>query len=132
MLRLGIGPIAIWSSPHIRALQTATILEGVLDPPDGLTIRESLSFEGGSAAVRAEFDAAPARLLVVGHEPILSDLISELCASGRLRIQLKKCSLVHIAMRPGPRGLTGELISYLSPRALRASARREAEASASE
>ncbi len=122
MQRLGVAPDSIWASPHVRALQTATILKGVLAPPSGMTIREPLSFRGGSAEIRAELDEAPDSLMLVGHEPILSDLVSELCASGRLRIHLKKCSLVHINIYSGPRGISGELVSYLTPRALRAAA----------
>lgn len=122
MRRLDVAPDAIWTSPHIRALQTATILSGELTPPGGMTTRECLSFRGGSAEIRTELASAPSRLMLVGHEPILSDLVSELCASGRLRIQLRKCSMVHIAVRQGPRGPTGELVAYLTPRVLRTAA----------
>ena len=119
MEALGVQPHVLWSSPHVRALQTAEAIAAVLKPAGGLDVRESLSFRGGSMAVRTELRQAEGAVMVVGHEPILSDLASELCAHGRLRLHLKKCSLVRMSLYDLPNGLAGELLGYLPPRALR-------------
>ena len=122
---LGVAPAVIWSSPHVRALETAHAIATVLNPSGGVVTRESLSFRGSSAAIRKELRQASGSVMVVGHEPILSDLASELCAHGRLRLSLKKCSLVQISLDQLPSGLRGELVSYLLPRALRMIGKRD-------
>ena len=119
MRTLGIAPDVIWTSPHLRALETANAIAAVLRPGGGLQIRESLSFRSGSSTIRAELSEGPGSVMVVGHEPILSDLASELCAHGRLRVHLKKCSLLQLSLYDLPNGHAGELLSYLPPRTLR-------------
>lgn len=121
MIRLGVRPDVIWTSPYRRALETAALLDEVLCPPGGLIEEPRLAFTG---TVGRMIDAVTAcesadRLMLVGHNPMLSDLAAELVSDGRLRVRLKKASLVHVALHRLPRGLAGELLHYAPPRALR-------------
>lgn len=119
MREIGIAPEAIWTSPHVRALQTAAIVGEVLSPGLPLDIRESLSFRGGADAICAELSDYSGSVMVVGHEPILSGLVSRLCTDGWLRLHLKKSSLVHIVVARDYRGqVIGHLEAYLRPRVL--------------
>lgn len=120
MRAVGVVPTAIWTSPHVRALETAAIVNEVVAPRLNLEIRESLSFRGGADAIRSELGDSVGSVLVVGHEPILSGLVTSLCTDGWLRVHLKKSSLVHIACARDFRGrVIGHLEGYLRPRILR-------------
>ncbi len=85
-------PLAIVSSPLVRALQTAEIVAAVTDL--GQRVRDSKDAGGASGAVEVRREMAPGgdtlslvlelaragrkRLMVVGHEPDLSILVSRL------------------------------------------------------
>ena len=124
MLRMGVRPELIFASPHVRAAATAEILNEVLSPPLGLTTAECLAMTGSQADVLSVLrNSSAGSVCLVGHNPSLSELVSELTASGRLRLRLKKASLVHIRLFELPRGFAGELAAYIPPRVLRAAAR---------
>lgn len=120
MVVLGVDPEVIWSSPHVRARQTAELLAEALKPSDGIVAESALSFGGSVSAVMDRLSAAVGPLMLVGHNPMFGDLVSELVSGGRLRIHLKKASLVHVRLHEVPRGVAGELVSVVPPRALRA------------
>lgn len=118
-LALGLVPDIVWSSPHVRAQQTATGLADVLAPRFGIEeVRElAIGHPVHSVIDRIEL-AGVDRLMVVGHNPQLGELASELVAGGRLRIRLKKAALVHVRLSSIPRGIIGELCGYHPARVL--------------
>lgn len=68
-------PVEIWTSPRVRAVQTAEILAGSADLTDAVSVLAALSTHGDPTEVLA----AVARrgnvggpLAIVGHEPSLS------------------------------------------------------------
>ena len=122
MRTLGVQPAAIWASPHTRALQTAEILHDVLAPEIEVHVQHALSFAG---TARATLDAiraheGPWPLMVVGHQPMLADLVSMLTASSAVRQRLRKAGLVVIDLHPIGDRVVGELQMHLPPRVLRA------------
>jgi phosphohistidine phosphatase len=99
--RIGISFDLIISSPFARARRTAEIVAEALRQTSQLEFTDSLTPNGSPKRFLQELiphlDASP-RVLVVGHEPYLSALIS-LCLSGEsdLAFVLKKggiCKLV--------------------------------------
>ena len=58
--------------------------------------------------------------MVVGHQPMLADLVSMLTASSAVRQRLRKAGLVVIDLHPIGDRVVGELQMHLPPRVLRA------------
>jgi phosphohistidine phosphatase len=108
MKHLGISFDLILSSPLARARQTAEITASVLGCKSKLRFSENLSPTGSKEALVRELKR-PGRgakpVLLVGHEPYLSDLISILLAGKTgLAIELKKgglCKLEVPTLRHG-------------------------------
>lgn len=67
-------PLAIWTSPLVRSVQTAEILAGACDLADGVTVRTELSpgRDPGDLLRALAEHREPSPLAIVGHEPSLS------------------------------------------------------------
>lgn len=90
---LDIKPSLILSSPFVRAEQTATILAKEFDTKEQLKFSDLLLPTGKAEAIISEIAEKYAvdELVIVGHEPCLSLLISALAAvHSELAINLKK------------------------------------------
>src|SRR5947209_8362458 len=85
----------IFSSPYVRAKATADIVAETLG--ENVTLTDSLLPEAVPAELIDEInDEKPQRVLLVGHEPDLSALISTLiCGNRNADIELKKRSEEH-------------------------------------
>lgn len=132
LVALGLGADRLISSPLLRAVQTAEIaLEVGLAP--ALEIRAALAPGGDPAPCLQEWFAGdpgtshpnPGRLLLVGHEPDLSNLAARLLGAPPGRLNLRKAGLLQLALPgldvpqgsvPGPEGAVLELL--LRPSAL--------------
>lgn len=82
--RHGVRPARILSSPAARALQTARIVAAAVGyPDDGIAVKPRLYLAepGTILAVVAAEDAALDSLLVVGHNPGVSELVRRLLPS---------------------------------------------------
>jgi phosphohistidine phosphatase len=106
--KLGIEFDAILSSPYARAWQTAELVASELDCKRVLRPVDALSSESTASKAAKSLVTETARsasVLVVGHEPILSELISLLLSgSPNLAIALKKgavCKLTCVRPEPG-------------------------------
>jgi len=87
------------SSPLVRAHQTADILAHGLRLPGKLEITQHLSPDGDVTELFNQINQhrpVPESVMVVGHEPYLSDLIALLCTGGELGLTLKKCGLCRL------------------------------------
>src|SRR5262245_52556862 len=73
-------PVAIWTSPLVRAVQTAEVLAGELELTDGVSVRPELSpAHDPRDVLQALASAKPeGPLALVGHEPGLSMLATAL------------------------------------------------------
>lgn len=84
----------ILSSPFLRARQTADIVASELDLRNVLCFRDELRPGGDFKAIIRQINLlrpAPENVLLVGHEPDLSHLISQLISGqGEVSIDLKK------------------------------------------
>lgn len=115
------APDCILTSPKLRALQSAEIAAGVFDRP--IEVAEVIA-DGAAADLReALARRKERRLMIVGHEPTLSELIELLIADRPLRggLLLKKAgaALVDVGLGRGEEADPGILHWLLPPRALR-------------
>jgi phosphohistidine phosphatase len=108
MSALGLSFDLILTSPFLRAVQTAEIVAKQLGVKNGCEHAPQLAPDGDPRAlVRliTSRSGARDRVLVVGHEPYLSELVSVLVSGDTLTpITLKKaglCKLVTPALRYG-------------------------------
>lgn len=105
--KLGIEFDAIFSSPFPRALLTAELVALELDCSKLLQTREVLAVGSHPKTVLDDLNKVIVRhasVLVVGHEPLLSSLISLLLAGApSLSITMKKGGLCKLnCVRPDP------------------------------
>jgi len=111
------------TSPLTRARETADLVHLALEPNPDLEVWDELAPGGNleDLVIRiASHEAAPA-LLLVGHEPHLSNLASRIIAGDeRARITLAKGGVAKIRGIAFTNGITGELHWLLTPRQIRA------------
>lgn len=93
----------ILSSPLVRARQTAEIVASRLKLGRRLRLTHRLSPAGSYVDLMAQIRSArprPEAILIVGHEPHLSGLVSLLCTGGSsLGLTLKKGGLVRLELK---------------------------------
>lgn len=124
MEKMGLKFEAIFSSPYLRARQTAEIVADAFNCGKRLNLTDTLA-PGGTLKRFIDYvkslDPVPDDLLVVGHEPGLSEFISLLtCGDRHLQLNFKKGGLCKLTAR----ALSGEhcatLEWLLTPRQMRA------------
>jgi phosphohistidine phosphatase len=123
MLALGLSYDLILSSPYVRAKQTADAVAQVLKTPEGVQLSDALAPEGDPrqllAALR-NYDPERQDILLVGHEPYLSRLISTLLTGNQnLSVVMKKGGLCRLDVETLRFGRCARLVSLLTPRQLR-------------
>jgi phosphohistidine phosphatase len=120
---LGARPDIVLTSPLIRASETAKIAAGAFRPRPDVQVLKPLAPGGGSGGVLAGLAALPpsATVLLVGHEPDLSQLVGALVIEPRadLGIEFKKGGLCWIEFEGAPRARAGRLLMLVTPRVLR-------------
>jgi phosphohistidine phosphatase len=119
LVRVFPRPHVILTSPWKRARQTAVILArawGRLEPLD------TPALAGGNLdALGRALDAYPsgAAVVLVGHEPWLSELLARLIGSDApVPLEFKKGGVAVVDV-PGALAEGGRLVAYLSPRLMR-------------
>ena len=111
----------VFSSPLLRAKQTAEIVAKSLKYKGKIEDLDSLKPEGN----KLEFYSVLSKLkqdsviLVVGHEPYLSELIGEAISQSGCRINLKKAGLARIKITSTLPKIKGELRWLLTPKQLK-------------
>jgi phosphohistidine phosphatase len=95
---IGFAPDAIVSSPKLRATQTAEIVAAVLARPVGVDDRLGGGFtiEGLAKLLRD----GVRRVLLVGHDPDFSSLVSTLCGANAIRLSTGALARVDLDERP--------------------------------
>lgn len=107
----------ILTSPLIRAYQTAEIIARQLKMQDKLVEDERLGSQFGIkflAEILAEHSKADS-LMLVGHEPAMSETVSHLVGGGR--IDFKKGTLAYVQL-DNAKSLHGELVWLIPPKVL--------------
>ena len=109
MAKMGLAPDAIITSPLVRAYQTAEIVARALKCDDRLVKDDRLGPGFGASELAGILETQPnaAELMLVGHEPDMSETVSRLIGGGR--VTCKKGSLACVQLEP-PASLKGELL----------------------
>ena len=111
LARLGVEFTAIYTSPKLRALDTARRAAKSLNLEPEVEDMLTDDFEVADALELLARHDADARVLVVGHEPSFSQVVYDLTGG---RIDFKKGSIAAVRMK----GRQGELVVLLRPREL--------------
>ena len=122
LVRLGLDVDWIVTSPLVRAVETAGIVSDSLTSRVPMDISAALSPGGQAEALIAFLAKHPnrRRVLVVGHEPDLSDLAARLVGAGRnANIAFKKGGCCSITFNEFPPKSPGQLVWWLTPRVMR-------------
>lgn len=120
--KLGIKPDLVATSPLARAHQTAAIVAKKLKIKNKMQDWDELKPEGSRARLyeRLARFKPEASVMVVGHEPYLGSLVSELAFDGQKgRVVMKKGGLARVgvtSLRPRPKG---ELRWLLTPKIMK-------------
>ena len=113
----------ILSSPYVRARQTAEIVANVFGLAKKLEFSPALAADGNPQDLVDELKkrrGKPGSIMVVGHEPYLSRLISLLISGGTsLPITLKKGGLCKLSVDALRYGRCANLQWLLTPRQMR-------------
>jgi len=119
MLSMDLRFDLILSSPFVRARRTAEIVADELQQE--VTFSEFLESGGNQLKLIAEInDEKPQRVLLVGHEPDLTQLISVLITGNSdARIELKKGGLCKLTSEKLTFGSCATLNWLLTPKILR-------------
>jgi phosphohistidine phosphatase len=123
MLALGLTYDLILSSPYLRATQTAAIVAQTFEVPEEVQLSDTLTPAGSPrqllAALHTDYRERQ-DILLVGHEPYLSRLISTLLTGGpNLPVVMKKGGLCTLAVETLRFGRCANLVSLLTPGQLR-------------
>ena len=122
LIRAGFDVDWIVSSPLIRAAETAEIMAEELGPGVARDNCDALR-PGGSPEALITFLAKHAnrkRVLVVGHEPDLSQLAARLMGAGRhANLAFKKGGCCLMTFVEFPPKSPGQLVWWLTPRLMR-------------
>ena len=119
MRALGLGFDLILTSPYVRARQTAERVAGEMGAEKTLHLTPHLAPDGDPRALIRQIASrrAPSeRILLVGHEPCLSELISVLVSGdARTAITLKKAGLCKLVVETLRYGRCASLEWLLAP-----------------
>lgn len=112
LVRLEVPVHEVHTSPKERALRTALLACEALDttPQEHAPLRSGFSAQDALELVEVAGDHR--RVVVVGHEPDLSQVVLDLTGA---RVELKKGGLAAVRLR---RATRGELLVLLRPREL--------------
>ena len=107
-----IKPSVIYSSPRVRALQTAEIVAKALDMQ--VEVSEGVNFGFGLDAIQQLISPYGAKddVLFVGHEPTMSTVIEQMTGA---RVDMKKGMLARIDLFH-PDMLKGLLVWLIAPK----------------
>ncbi len=114
-------PDVILSSPKTRALQTARAAAAAFGRE--VEVLAELADGPPDDALRALAARTEATVMIVGHEPMLSELIEQVCTGDRRRgfVDMRKagCACLDVAFAPGGETAAATLLWLATPKMLR-------------
>jgi phosphohistidine phosphatase len=112
LAKLGLKPAHIYSSPRVRAKQTAELLAKALDVP--VEEREELNFDFDMKQLEKLLVGAGAddAIILVGHEPTFSNTMRDL-TGGEIEMKKGGCARVDAETEPM---LHGTLVWLIAPK----------------
>ena len=111
LARLGIEFAAIYTSPKVRAVDTARLAAASLNVEPEIEAVLAEGFDAYDALELLGRHGGDARVLVVGHNPSFAQVVHDLTSG---RIDFKKGAVAAVRLR----GRQGELVLLLRPREL--------------
>jgi len=115
--RAGVAFDAIACSPLVRAVETATLMAVEVGYDGGLVIDPALAPDGSTAAMLSVCGRlAGDRVALVGHEPSMGHLLSDLV--GRPGMSMLKAGVVELSVQGAPVAGAAKLVWTISPRQL--------------
>jgi phosphohistidine phosphatase len=123
MKKMGLRFDLVLSSPYLRARQTAEIVADSLKLKKQLKFLDALAPDGSLKNLIGQLNEskpAPENVLLVGHEPYLSCLISLLTTGGMdLAMDFKKGGLCKLEIEKLSHGRCATLVWLLTPRQMK-------------
>jgi len=123
MRRMKLRFDLILSSPYKRAKQTAEIVAEELKLKKRLKFADALKYENSPETMISQIAGLkpmPKNLLLVGHEPYLSHLISRLVSgNGTLAMDFKKGGLCKLEVENLRDGAGAQLVWLLTPKLMK-------------
>jgi phosphohistidine phosphatase len=118
--KLGITPEIIFTSPWIRAKQTADIVGEVLGLPGVQEMDELAGDRSVEDVMRALSKQKYGEIMLVGHEPLLGDIAAYLLSlSTGMQLDLKKSGACAVEVERIPPKSPGMLLWMMSAKQLR-------------
>ena len=120
---LGHKPTRLFSSPLVRAYDTARLLRAKVCPTLTVETRDELAVGASPRQILSLLRSIPEESMVicVGHEPLLSEVAGILlCGQSIPGLSFKKAGSALIHLPEGPKPGRGILRWWLQPRQLRA------------
>ncbi len=117
LLRLGIKPDVILTSPLVRAKQTAAIVGPALDVP----FEEANELQPGCLLddlLRLLSRYPLETIMLVGHQPDLASMAARLINADERGLVLKKGGLIRVEITGRPQAGRGRLSGLLTPKML--------------
>jgi phosphohistidine phosphatase len=111
LARLGVEFAAIYTSPKVRAADTAKLAAEALNVDPAVEEVLANGFDAGDALELLGRHNADAKVLIVGHNPSFAQVVHDLTGA---RVDFKKGAVAAVRIR----GRQGELIALLRPREL--------------
>lgn len=113
-------PDCIVCSPALRTLSTAKIICQQLNLPESLLITDARIYDAADdqvlITVLSEKSGACAKILLVGHNPALTELLVTLCQNPRLELSTAALALVKLPKnRPLTSAKAAKLLAFHPP-----------------
>lgn len=124
MSKLGIELELIASSPIPRAFQTAEVVAREYKKQNKLETWNELKYSAETESLYHKLASQKpgSSILIVGHEPHLSNMIAEIIAgTSQVNLVLKKSGLARLGILSFKPKITGELRWLLTPKLMRKS-----------
>lgn len=121
LAKLVDAPQTILSSPKLRALQTAREAAAVFGRE--VEVMDDLADGPPDAALAALAARPEGSAMIVGHEPMLSELVEQVCTGGRRVgfVQMRKAGCAYLDVSFDTAGApSGTLLWLATPKMLRA------------
>ena len=113
----GVAPDIILTSPLTRALETAEMAREILGCRKKPAVTKALLPASSPGGVWKEISATKmSSVLIAGHEPLLSHVISFLLKCPALQMDLKKGALVRVDIASSESSASGTLKWMLTPK----------------
>lgn len=117
LAEMGIKPVQIFSSPRLRAQETAQLIGQALGIEPTINDACNFDFSAQSALNLAEPFAHEEELMFVGHNPSMSEVVMELSGA---RVELTTAAVACVARVHPPASSSAILKWLLTPKMLEA------------